>query len=101
MRAAVIGGGSWGTALASVFGTNGHDTIVWAHDVESARALTEEHENPKYLPGLKLPDKVTGTHDLSVALARAELVVAANPSHVTRAVMREALPLLPRATPIV
>jgi glycerol-3-phosphate dehydrogenase (NAD(P)+) len=101
MRAAVIGGGSWGTALASVLGTNGHDTIVWAHDVESARALTEEHENPKYLPGLKLPDKVTGTHDLSVALARAELVVAANPSHVTRAVMREALPLLPRATPIV
>jgi glycerol-3-phosphate dehydrogenase (NAD(P)+) len=101
MRAAVIGGGSWGTALASVLGVNGHDTIVWAHDAESARALTEQHENPKYLPGLKLPDKVTGTHDLTVALAGAEIVVVVNPSHVTRSVMRDALPLLPKATPIV
>jgi glycerol-3-phosphate dehydrogenase (NAD(P)+) len=101
MRAAVIGGGSWGTALASVLGGNGHDTIVWAHDVESARALNELHENPKYLPGLKLPHKVSGTHELTIALAGAELVVAVSPSHVTREVMRAALPLLPKATPIV
>ena len=101
MRAAVIGGGSWGTALAAVLGHNGHDTIVWAHDAEVARALTATHQNPKYLPGLQLPEKVTGTHDLGQALAGAELIVAASPSHVTRAVMREALPLLPRATPIV
>jgi glycerol-3-phosphate dehydrogenase (NAD(P)+) len=52
MRAAVIGGGSWGTALASVLGVNGHDTVVWAHDAESARTLNEKHENSKYLPGL-------------------------------------------------
>jgi glycerol-3-phosphate dehydrogenase (NAD(P)+) len=101
MRAAVIGGGSWGTALASVLGHNGHDVAVWAHDPEVARALTETHQNPKYLMGLQLPEKVTGTHDLAQALAGAELVVAVSPSHVTRAVMREALPLLPRATPIV
>jgi glycerol-3-phosphate dehydrogenase (NAD(P)+) len=101
MRAAVIGGGSWGTALASVLGVNGHDTVVWAHDAESARALNERHENTKYLPGLKLPDKVSATHDLTASLAGAELVVVVNPSHVTRAVMRDAAPLLPRATPIV
>jgi glycerol-3-phosphate dehydrogenase (NAD(P)+) len=53
MRAAVIGGGSWGTALASVLASNGHDTIVWAYDPEVAKALTERHENPKYLPGLR------------------------------------------------
>lgn len=101
MRAAVIGGGSWGTALAAVLGQNGHDTVVWAHDPDVARALTETHQNPKYLPGLQLPDKVTGTDDLARALAGAELVVAASPSHVTRQVMGEALPSLPRATPIV
>jgi glycerol-3-phosphate dehydrogenase (NAD(P)+) len=101
MRAAVIGGGSWGTALASVLAHNGHDVAVWAHDPEVARALAETHQNPKYLAGLQLPEKVTGTHDLAQALAGAELVVAASPSHVTRAVMQEALPLLPRATPIV
>ena len=101
MRAAVIGGGSWGTALASVLGNNGHDTVVWARDESVARALTERHENPKYLPGMRLPDRVTGSHDLHQALAGAELVVAVSPSHVTRAVMTAALPSLPRATPIV
>jgi glycerol-3-phosphate dehydrogenase (NAD(P)+) len=101
MRAAVIGGGSWGTALASVLGTNGHETIIWAHDEEVARAITERHENPKYLAGLLLPHTVRGTHVLADALAGAELVVAVSPSHVTRAVMRDALPLLPRGVPIV
>src|SRR5882724_9567030 len=101
MRAAVIGGGSWGTALACVLGHNGHDVVVWSHDAEVARALAKTHENPKYLPGMALPKRVTGTHDLAEANAGAELVVAANPSHVTRAVMREALASLPKATPIV
>jgi len=101
MRAAVIGGGSWGTALAAVLGSNGHEVVVWAHDPDVARALTEKHENPKYLTGLRLPDRVSGTHDLGHALAGAELVVAASPSHVTRPVMRDALPALPKATPIV
>jgi len=101
MRAAVIGGGSWGTALASVLASNGHDVNVWAHDAEVARALAEKHQNPKYLAGLQLPDKVTGTHDMAQALAGAELVVAVSPSHVTRSVMRDALPSLPRATPLV
>ena len=101
MRAAVIGGGSWGTALASVLGRNGHETVVWAHDAEVARALAEKHQNPKYLDGLQLPDNVTGTHDLALALAGAEMVVAVSPSHVTRKVMEDALPLLPKATPLV
>ena len=101
MRAAVIGGGSWGTALATVLGWNGHDTIVWAHDQEVARALTETHQNPKYLPGMQLSERVRGTHSLAEALAGAELVVAVSPSHVTRQVMHEAAPHLPKATPIV
>ena len=101
MRAAVIGGGSWGTALASVLGTNGHDTVIWSHDEAVARSLNERHENSKYLPGLQLPKNLRGTHDLREALTGAELVVAASPSHVTREVMQRALPSLPRATPIV
>ncbi|HEY6910855.1 MAG TPA: NAD(P)H-dependent glycerol-3-phosphate dehydrogenase, partial [Myxococcales bacterium] len=101
MKAAVIGGGSWGTALASVLGDNGHEVTIWSHDAEVAEALAAQHENPRYLPGFRLPDRVTGTHDLARSLAGAELVVAVNPSHVTRAVMREAAPSLPKATPIV
>jgi glycerol-3-phosphate dehydrogenase (NAD(P)+) len=101
MRTAVIGGGSWGTALASVLGDNGHDVTIWSHDAAVAKALAAQHENPRYLPGFRLADRVTGTHDLPLALAGAELVLAVNPSHVTRAVMREAAAALPRATPIV
>lgn len=101
MRAAVIGGGSWGTALASVLGHNGHDVSVWCHDAEVATALADRHENPRYLSGLRLPERVTGTHQLETACAGAEIVVAVNPSHVTREVMQRAQPFLPRATPIV
>jgi glycerol-3-phosphate dehydrogenase (NAD(P)+) len=101
MRAAVIGGGSWGTALASVLANNGHDVVVWAHDAMSAQSIEERHENPRYLPGLKLPANVHGTNELPVAVAGADLVVAVNPSHVTRDVMRSAAPHLPKATPIV
>src|SRR5712691_11671240 len=101
MRAAVIGGGSWGTALASVLAGNGWDVVVWSHDPEVAVALGERHENPKYLPGLPLPPSVRGSTDLAEALSGAELVVAASPSHVTREVMERAAPALPRATPIV
>ena len=101
MRAAVIGGGSWGTALATVLAHNGHEVIVWCHDEDVAVALAEKHQNPRYLPGLQLPEKVTGTHDLGQALSGAEMVLAVNPSHVTREVMQKAAPLLPRATPIV
>jgi glycerol-3-phosphate dehydrogenase (NAD(P)+) len=101
MRAAVIGGGSWGTALALVLGDNGHDVTIWSFEEDVARAITERHENTKYMPGQLLPDRVKATHDFATALAGAELVVAVNPSHVTRAVMRDALPYLPKATPIV
>ena len=101
MRASVIGGGSWGTALAAVLGNNGYDVVIWSYEKDVAVALAERHENPRYMPGLPLPATVTGTDDLAQALAGAELVVAANPSHVTRAVMQQALPHLPKATPIV
>ena len=101
MRAAVIGGGSWGTALASVLGNNGLDVSLWCHDAAVAQAVTERHENPKYLAGLPLPERLRGTTDLGAALTGADLVVAVSPSHVTRQVMGEAVPFLPRNTPIV
>jgi glycerol-3-phosphate dehydrogenase (NAD(P)+) len=101
MRAAVIGGGSWGTALASVLGVNGHETLVWARDPAVARSIDERHENAKYLPGLLLPETVRGALTPAAALAGAELIVLANPSHATRAVVREALPSFPAGVPIV
>lgn len=101
MRATVIGGGSWGTALAAVLGHNGHDVTVWAHNPEVAESLNTRHENSRYLPGLPLPARVRGTTSLPESLQGSELVVAVSPSHVTREVMGQAAPLIPRQVPIV
>lgn len=101
MRVSVIGGGSWGTALAAVLGERGHDVRVWCHEPEVAQSLRERHENARYLPGIVLPASLTGTTSLSESLSGAELVVAVSPSHVTREVMRQAAPLLPANVPIV
>jgi glycerol-3-phosphate dehydrogenase (NAD(P)+) len=101
MRVAVIGGGSWGTALAGVLGRKGHRVAVWAHDPEVAASLRERKANERYLPGIVLEGEVTGTTSLAEALEGAELVVAVSPSHVTRAVMAGAVPHLPPNVPIV
>jgi glycerol-3-phosphate dehydrogenase (NAD(P)+) len=101
MRAAVIGAGSWGTALASVLGANGHQTVAWSHDPEVPAMINERHENAKYLPDLPLPETVSATGRLDEALRDAEIVVLVSPSHVTRSVVRDCLPSMPKATPIV
>ncbi|MFL5278229.1 MAG: NAD(P)H-dependent glycerol-3-phosphate dehydrogenase [Myxococcales bacterium] len=101
MRAAVVGAGAWGTALGTVLATNGWNVTIWSYEADVAASMTERHENEKYLPGIALPPLVRGTTDFAEALQGAELIVAANPSHVTRAVMKGAVAHLPRATPIV
>src|SRR5438876_9809878 len=100
MRATVIGGGSWGTALASVLGDNGHEVVIWSFEQDVAEAIAARRENPKYMPGVQLPPSVTATHDLPRSLAGAQLVVPGNPSHVTRPVGRAAFPALPKAPPL-
>src|SRR5436305_14619924 len=97
MRATVIGGGSWGTALASVLGNNGHEVVIWSFEQDVAEAIAARRENPKYMPGVQLPQSVTAMHDLPRSLSGAEAVVALNPSHGTRPGMRPALPPFPKA----
>src|SRR3954471_11036946 len=101
MRASVIGGGAWGTALATVLSHNGYEVTIWSFEAEVAESISARHENQKYLPGIALSPQIRGTVNLEEALAGAELIVAANPSHVTRAVMAKAVPHLARATPVV
>jgi len=55
MRAAVIGGGAWGTALATVLANNGYAVTIWSYEADVAASITERHENHKYLPGATLP----------------------------------------------
>lgn len=100
MRVAVVGAGSWGTAVAGMTGTE-HTVALWARRPALADAINEQHANPDYLTDFTLPETVTGTADIAEAVSDAEVVVMAVPSHGYRAVLAEAAPHLGVATPIV
>jgi glycerol-3-phosphate dehydrogenase (NAD(P)+) len=87
---AVLGAGSWGTALAVHLGRVGHDVSLWARDAALVADMRERRANAVYLPDISLPPSVSITSDLEEALSGAQLVVAAIPSHGCRAVMRGA-----------
>ena len=96
LRVAVIGAGSWGTALAGLLAGAGHAVRIWAHEPEVAEAINLEHTNPVFLPGVSLPENLNTTNYLGQALPGAELVVLVMPSHVFREVLTQAAPHIPQ-----
>lgn len=88
--AAILGGGSFGTAMASILAENGHRTRLWVRDPETAAAINEDRENPRYLPGQALPEGVHATEDLDEALGGADLIFVAVPSSAFVEVLRQA-----------
>ncbi len=93
-RIAIIGAGSWGTALALVAARAGNEVRLWAHSAEVVDGLQRERENKIYLPGFALPDSISATNDVAEALADAEIVLTVVPSHVCREVYGQMLPYL-------
>ncbi len=95
-RIAILGGGSWGTALGILFSRTRetHAILLWARDRDLARAMREKRENTTYLPGQILPANVTITSDLQSALSGAEIVVGVMPSAHAREIYTAALPFL-------
>jgi glycerol-3-phosphate dehydrogenase (NAD(P)+) len=96
MTSAVLGAGSWGTALAVHLGSNGHRVRLWGRDPAMVLDMRARRANPTYLPDVMLPETVTPTGSLGEALEGAEFVIAAVPSHGTCDVMRAAAPFVPR-----
>lgn len=94
MRVAVIGAGSWGTALGIVAGRAGHNVKLWSRDSESVEAIRRERVNAKYLAGHVLPEALEPTSDFEEALEGAEMVLLVIPSHVMREVLYGMLPRL-------
>lgn len=94
VNVAVIGGGSFGTALASILAGNGYLTRLWVRSVELAEKINQERRNPKYLPDLELPARVQATSSLEEALVGAELVFLAIPSKGFAEVLSQAKPYL-------
>ncbi|NUS37474.1 MAG: hypothetical protein HOQ02_00405, partial [Lysobacter sp.] len=72
---AVLGAGSWGTALAALIARHGHRVALWGRDAATRDAINTRHENPRYLPGTALPEGMRATTDLAEALHGARLVL--------------------------
>lgn len=87
---AVIGAGSWGTALAWSLGNAGHSVVMWARRAEAAHTIQDTRHNPAYLAGTALPENVSVTHDLGAALRKARVWVIAVPSQHVRSVAEQA-----------
>jgi glycerol-3-phosphate dehydrogenase (NAD(P)+) len=98
---AVLGSGSWGTALALHLSNAGHNVWLWGRNPELISEMALTRRNAEYLPEVVLPPGVVMTAHLEEALQRAEFIVAAVPSHGTRAVIRSAAPYIPRTAQIV
>ena len=94
-RAAVLGAGSWGTALAIHLSGVGHDVVLWGRDQSLIAEMATRRANPTYLPDLAFPDLLSVSPELSVALADVRYVIIAVPSHGLRALLRQAVPYLP------
>jgi glycerol-3-phosphate dehydrogenase (NAD(P)+) len=99
-KVAVIGAGSWGTAVASIAATN-EETWLWARRPELAREIDEQHRNSAYLADVELPRSLHGTADLEEACRDADVVVMGVPSHGFREVLAEAAPHVPAGIPII
>jgi len=89
VRVGVIGGGSWGTALAILLKNNGHDVRMWLRGKEQLEAIKETGENRKYLPDVKIPDNIVISNDMEEVTYNRELFVLAVPSHGIRQVLNE------------
>ncbi len=87
-RIAVLGAGSWGTALAVHLARAGRPVRLWARDEGLAAEMAATRNNPRYLSGISLPPDVEPTSCLEAALGDAQFVVVAVPSHGLRSVVR-------------
>ena len=86
---AVLGAGSWGTTLANLLAAKGETVRLWAYEAEVVEAINRTHENPVFLPGVPLGEGLRAFSDPRAAVAGAETIVSAPPSHVTRAVVNQ------------
>lgn len=100
-RIAIIGAGSWGTALAVMAARAGHDVQLWARNSDIIRSINQQHVNSRYLTSVQIPIAVFATGDLAAALNGVEHVLFAAPSHTARELLTAIAPHLPESAIIV
>ena len=93
MKFAVLGAGSWGTALAMQLSRN-NETVLWGRNQAGMEAMQKTRSNEQYLPGIKFPAKLIIESDLNAAIAQSDAVLVVCPSHAFGDILRQIKPLL-------
>jgi glycerol-3-phosphate dehydrogenase (NAD(P)+) len=100
-KIAVIGAGSWGSALAMVLADNGHDVRLVGRRQEQMNELNERHTNESYLPNIELPTTIRGYTGMEEALDGVEAIVLVVPTKAMRETVRKIVPYLQKAVPVI
>lgn len=100
-KIAVIGAGSWGTAIAGILAAKGLHTTLWGHHSDHIATLQKDRENKKYLPGYHFVDTLHLTSDLKIAVEGCEIVCMVVPSHGFRRVFEGVVPFLDKRSQVV
>src|SRR5450631_2472203 len=85
---AVVGGGAWGTALASHAARLGHEVKIWAFEEEVVESINARHENTLFLPDAKLPTSLRASSNMSAVVSGVDIVILAPPSQHLRAISK-------------
>jgi len=93
-RIAIIGAGSWGTALAIVAARAGHNVQIWSRNEAVVESINRDHLNPVYLTGALIADGVRASSDIADVVGTAAIVILAAPSHATRGLLANMAPAL-------
>ena len=101
LRVAVLGSGSWGTALAHHLRGNGHQVILWGRDADLLNSIASKQENTRYFPGIKLAEGIETSTDISIATQNRELIVFSVPSSTLRGIAQLASPAIPSSAVLV
>lgn len=99
-RIAVIGAGSWGTALAMLLAKNGHEVKLWSHNHEHATLMQNDRENARYLSGLTFPEALTASSDIKHVLEKTDHILVVVPSHAFRETLENIKPFIKKQTTI-
>ena len=100
LRIGLLGGGSWGTTVASLLARN-TPTLLWARDNDTVAEINDQHSNKRYLPEARLSPKLTATADLEKATREADVLVVGIPAQNFRGVLEEAAPYVRPWVPII
>jgi glycerol-3-phosphate dehydrogenase (NAD(P)+) len=101
VKLAIIGGGSWGTALAIVLSPRFESIRLWVYEHDLARRMNASRENDTYLPGFRIPETVCAGSDLEWAIEGAGMVLGVMPSHHARRIYSDLEPRLGASTVLV